>query len=150
MPPPIDVVNETKLLGTIITSDLKWDSNTNNIVKRANARMSLLRQLSKFKPKLEDMKIIYISYIRSILEQSCQVWHFSLTKENSEDLERVQKNALKIVLGNKYIDYESSLNELNLRALYVRRESLCLKFAQKCTENSKTKDIFPENKVIKK
>ena len=130
MPPPIDVVNETKLLGTIITSDLKWDSNTNNIVKRANARMSLLRQLSKFKPKLEDMKIIYISYIRSILEQSCQVWHFSLTKENSEDLERVQKNALKIVLGNKYIDYESSLNELNLQTLYVGRESLCLQFAQ--------------------
>ena len=30
----LDTVTETKLLGTILTNDLKWDQNTNNIVKR--------------------------------------------------------------------------------------------------------------------
>ena len=30
---PIEVIDSTKLLGTIITSDLKWEQNTAHIVK---------------------------------------------------------------------------------------------------------------------
>ena len=30
---PIEVIDSTKLLGTIITNDLKWDQNTAHIVK---------------------------------------------------------------------------------------------------------------------
>ena len=30
----IENVKETKLLGTVITSDLKWDKNTETIVKK--------------------------------------------------------------------------------------------------------------------
>ena len=32
---PIEVVNSTKLLGNIITDDLKWESNTQNLVKKS-------------------------------------------------------------------------------------------------------------------
>ena len=39
----IEVQKSTKLLGTIISDDLKWNLNTKNIVKKANARMQLLR-----------------------------------------------------------------------------------------------------------
>ena len=41
---PIEVVDNTKLLGTFITNDLKWDLNTNEIVKKANARLQLLHK----------------------------------------------------------------------------------------------------------
>ena len=85
-------------------------------------------------------------YIRSILEQSCQVWHSSLTLENENELERVQKAALKIILGNKYITYENAMDRLNLESLKIRRENLCLRFAEKCTENPKTKHMFPLKK----
>ena len=44
----IDVVDNAKLLGTVLTNDLKWDSNTNKIVKSANARMQILREISSF------------------------------------------------------------------------------------------------------
>ena len=138
----IEVVNQIKLLGTIITSDLKRDQNIANIIKRANARMVLLRKLSEFKLKHEDMKIIYIAYIRSVLEQSCQVWHHSLSEENCTDLERIQKNALKIILGNKYKSYEDALDKLNLDNLQIRREKLCEKFAKKILEKEKTKRMF--------
>ena len=87
----VENVSEAKLLGTIIQSDMKWDSNTSNIVRRANARMILLRKLAEFSAPKEDLKTIYISYIRSILEQSAVVWHTSLTESNREDLERVQR-----------------------------------------------------------
>ena len=145
----IEVVNQVKLLGTTITSDLKWDANVSEMVKRANTRLILLRKLSSFKPKIEDMKIIYISYIRSILDQSCQVWHFSLTEENTNDIERVQKSALKIILGYKYQNYENALEKLNLEKLQNRRERLCLKFAKKCTENERTKKMFPTKINVK-
>ena len=85
----LENVNEIKILGTTITNDLKWDRNTEEIVKKANPRMQILHKISAFKPSIEDMKQIYISYVRSILEQSSNVWHSSLTNKNEEDLERI-------------------------------------------------------------
>ena len=52
----LETVNQTKLSWTIINNDLKWDSNVNNIVKKAYARMELLRKLVKFKPPKKDFK----------------------------------------------------------------------------------------------
>ena len=84
--------------------------------------------------------------MRSVLEHSSVVWHSSLTDENSEDLERIQKSAMKIILGNKYIDYKSALNYLQLDNLHDRRRELCERFAQKCLKNEKTKNMFPLSK----
>ena len=44
----VDVIDQTKLLGSIITDDLKWDKNTSKIVKNANDRMELLRKVASF------------------------------------------------------------------------------------------------------
>ena len=96
---------------------------------------------------MQDLKTIYILYVRSHLEQSCQVWHSSLTLENLTDIERVQKNALRIILQAKYVSYTQALEVLNLQRLYYRREELCLSFAQKCTKskNYQVKALFPHN-----
>jgi len=79
---PIEVIENTKLLGTIIQNDLKWDMNTSNIVRKANMRMELLRRATAFGASTNDLKTIYFSYIRSILEHSAVVWHNSLPIEN--------------------------------------------------------------------
>ena len=57
----------------------------------------------------------------------------------------VQKSALKIILGAKYESYQKALNILDLEPLDQRRDYLCLKFAQKCMKNEKTKQMFPLN-----
>ena len=132
----VEIVQESKLLGTIIQNDLKWDSNTANIVKRANARMVILRKLSEFGAPTGDLKTIYISYIRSVLEQSAVVWHTSLTEQNISDLERVQKSATKIILKNSYIDYQNALRRLNLDDLVQRRNHLCKSFAKQSVKNA--------------
>ena len=144
----LDIVEKTKLLGVVLTNDLKWNENTNEIVKKAYSRMELLRKIASFKPPLEDLKNIYMLYIRSILEQSCVVWHSSLTEENAQDLERVQKAAVKIMLREKYQDYETALIKVDLDKLSERRNNLCLKFAKKCLENEKTESLFPLNKNL--
>ena len=82
--------------------------------------------------------------IRS-LEQSATVWHSRLTEENSNDLERVQKSAMKVIFKEKYSGYEKSLDKLDLPTLAERREQLCLSFAQKCVKDKKTQDMFPLN-----
>ena len=74
------------------------------------------------------------------------MWHSSLTVENSTDLERVQKLAVKIILGNEYNGYENSLLKLDMEKLEDRRKQLCLNFAKKCVQNPKTKHMFQENK----
>ena len=60
--------------------------------------MRLFHKGSEFEAPQEDYKTIYISYIKSILEKSSVVYHFSLTIQNEEDLEKVQKSAMKIIL----------------------------------------------------
>ena len=138
----LNVVNETKLLGTILTSDLKWNRNTQHIVKSANGKMRMLHIASKFVKNKQDWLQIYKSFIRSRLEFSCVVWNSSLTKENEHDIERVQKAAVKLILKEAYKDYESGLKMLNIESLVDRRNRLCLKFAKQCLKNENFKKTF--------
>ena len=141
----IEVVDSTRLLGTIISNDLRWDLNTAEIVRKANARMEILRRVSSFGASIKDLRDIYVLFVRSLLEQSATVWHSSLTQQNAEDLERVQKNAFRIILKNEYQTYEKALMKLEMEKLCDRREKLCLNFAQKCVKNSRTTHMFPQN-----
>ena len=110
--------------------------------------MELLRKVANFNTNIEDKRNLYILYERSILEQSCVVWSSSLTKENSDDLERVQKAAVKVILGNNFENYEDALIKVNLPKLSDRRSELCLKFANKCTQNEKTEELFPLKRKV--
>ena len=105
--------------------------------------MELFRRVASFGTSVEDLRNIYILFIRSQLEQSSVVWHSSLTDESRNNLERVQKTAVKIILGDRFQGYKKGLDYLNLLTLEERREHLCLKFALKCTKNEKTKEMFP-------
>ena len=139
----IEIVKETKLLGTIITDDLKWTKNTKEIVKKSYQRMQLLNAAASYTSNTFDLKSIYLTYIRSILEQSAVVWHSSLTSKNRRDLERVQKAAVKVILKGKYTNYNNGLKKLNLQSLDKRRELLCLRFSKKCLSNEKVSKMFP-------
>ena len=143
---PIEVIEKTRLLGSIITSDLKWEHNTSHIVTKANARMELLRRVASFGANIEDLKTIYILFVRSQLEQSAVVWSSSLTEQNKADIERVQRSALKVILGSSYESYQKSLDTLNLETLKERRHNLCLRFAIKCTKNPISQKMFPLKK----
>ena len=139
----LEVVKETKLLGVYITNDLKWNRNTEHLVKDANRRMRVLHRAANFTKNSRDLLIIYKSFIRSKLEQSAVVWHSSLSKCNEYDLERVQKSALKVILGEKYINYKNALKKLDIESLYARREALCFKFAKKGLKLEQFKKMFP-------
>ena len=73
------------------------------------------------------------------------VWHSSLTMKERNDLERVQKSALRVILGDKYISYKNALNVMRMDSLEMRRQNICLKFAKQCIRNEKLRNIFPRN-----
>ena len=90
----------------MISDDLTWKANTEHLTKKAYKRMSILTNLFKFSVPKHELVQIYILYIRSVVEQSRIVWHSSITKGESQDLERIQKVALRIILGDNYTSYE--------------------------------------------
>ena len=50
---------------------------------------------------------------------------------SGEDMERIQKAAVKEILGNDYDNYTQALSKLKMENLNKRREDMALKFAKK-------------------
>ena len=124
-----------------------------NSKKKGFQRMQLLNAAASFTSNIFELRSIYLTYIRSVLEQSAVVWHSSLTSKNRKDLERVQKAAMRVILKKRYVNYKNGLELLNLQTLEKRREMLCLRFAKKCLENEKVSNTFPiqnQNHKMKK
>ena len=116
-------------------------------MKKGVKRMQLIYKAATFTNSRQDLKSLYLTYIRSAIEQSAVVWHSSLTDKNRKDLERVQKTAIKVILGSNYTTYKKGLKILNIQSLNERREALCLSFAKKCLKNEKVKNMFPLRKT---
>ena len=145
----IEVVEEFKLLGVKITSDLKWDANTLSITKKAYQRLWMLRRLKNLGLKTSSLVNVYTSQIRSLLEFGAVTWHSMLTIENERCIERVQKAAISIILGIDYQNYVSGLSHLSLERLDVRRVKLSLNFAKKATKHPKHCTWFVKNEEQK-
>ena len=65
-------------------------------------------------------------------------WHGSITEEDRANIDRVQKNSLRVtlILSNK--TYKHALDKLNLESLEERRKQLSLRVALKCSNNIHT------------
>ena len=142
----IGVVSKTKLLGVIISKDLKWNANTEYICNKAYKKLWIIRRLKALNLEPSFLLDVYVKEVRSILELAVPAWHGSLTDKLSRELERVQKVAVRIIIG-KHVSYTAALKRLNLDSLYDRREKLCRKFAEK-TLKSRHSDIFVRNNTL--
>ena len=58
------------------------------------------------------------------------VWHSGLTRQQSKDIERVQKIAFRIILGEQYKTYQLACSQLSAQTLESRRLKLSVKFAK--------------------
>jgi hypothetical protein len=141
----IDRIEEIKLVGVWLTTWLDWDKNTRELCKKAYARMTMLTKLKYVGVCTEDLLNIYILYIRSLLEYCSVVWHSTLTVEQSNDIESVQKLCLKITLGSQYEGYEHALKYCGLESLIDRRQQKCLQYGLKSLLHPVHCSMFPVN-----
>ena len=139
----LENVQTTKLLGVYLTSDLKWTKHVTHICSKASKRLYALRLLKRNGVQSRDLQKVYCSFVRSILEYACPVWHSSLSILLSDQIEHIQKRALRIILPN--MSYQESLSMLKLPTLTERRELLCMRFYKKnlCDTSSKLSELLP-------
>ncbi len=102
--PPLTIMNSTvtavesfRFLGTTISKDLKLDNHIESIVKKAQQRLYILRQLRKLNLPHELLKQCYCAIIESVPCISMTVWFSSATKSDLRRLWRVVRTAERII-----------------------------------------------------
>ena len=144
----LEVVEKYKLLGVVIRSDLKWNDNTDLICRKGYQRLWILRRLKRLGANKQELLDIYYKQVRSVLELAVPVWQPALTQLEKTQIERVQKCALYIILGEGYIDYNNALETLSCDNLNTRRVKICEKFAKKAVNNPRYSNWFTKNNPV--
>ena len=122
-----------KVLGVTISNDLKWNDHVDTITSKAARRLYLLSQLKRAGICSDNLLAFYCSVIRSVLEFSCQLFHRSLPKYLSDDIERIQRSAMRIIFP--ILSYCEALDKAGIVTLSERRESLSIKLFEDIVSN---------------
>ena len=88
---------------------------------------------------------IYVLFIMSVVEYCAVAFHSSLTQQQSNKLEKIQKTSLRVILGDMYVDYAAALEMCGIQTLSERRLKRCLDFSEKCLKHPRNKRLFPLN-----
>lgn len=91
------MVSQYKYLGTIIDNKLTFDSNTGAICRKANQRLFYLKKLRSFNVDKQLLKIVYTSFIESILTFTMVCWFGNLSVLNKNKLKSIVKLCQKTI-----------------------------------------------------
>jgi hypothetical protein len=127
--PPLIMTNEQittvkshKHLGVVLSDDCGWHSHIDYIKEKAWKRINIMRNL-KFTLDRKSLEIIYISFIRPILEYADVIWGNCL-KGDKDELEKIQSEAARIVTGaSKLISLRNLYREIGWEPLETRRNN---------------------------
>lgn len=97
----------------------------------ANRKLFALHHLQRFGLQDPEMVSIYTGYVRPVLEYAITVCHSSLTVNQDKRLERVQRRACRIILGQRYSEYSTAIRTLGLCTLKERQTQICLDFGRR-------------------
>ena len=109
----------------------------------ANKKMRMLHKFSKLTKNKLHLMHIFKSQVRGNLEYCSTLWHSSLTESDCNDIERVQKAAMKVILGTRYQGYEEALKFMKIDSLRERRLKIALRFAKKSVRHKNVSPLFP-------
>ncbi|KAI8479105.1 hypothetical protein Bbelb_431700 [Branchiostoma belcheri] len=103
-------------------------------------------KLKHFQLSTDDLVTVYISYIRPVTEYAAAVWHSGLPVVLSKRIEKVQKRALRIILGTHYKSYKRACDQLGLPSLWSRREKLTKDFAKSLVQSTQYRHLLPPSR----
>ena len=129
----LEILSNATILGLTVSSDLKWTAHVDKIVSKATKRLYL---------------ITHCACIRSILEYASPVFHNSLPKYLSNEIERVQKRFLRRIYPD--LSYNDAIKISKLASLFDRRSAACHKFFKGAQQKDhKLRSLIPQEKVCK-
>ena len=142
----IDTKETMKILGLQFSSSPDMSAQVREIRRKFASRMWVLRHLAHRGFTVDDLLKVYTSIILPCHDYCSVVFHSSLTATQSDQLERLQAQALKCIYGYQY-SYRELLELTGLSTLKQRREARCLKFALKAVQDPSLADWFPLNQA---
>ena len=70
-----------EMLGIVLSNDLSWGPNTDNMIMKAYKRIWMIKHLKNRVANLDDLTDVYIKQIRSVLEFGVPVWNCGLNHD---------------------------------------------------------------------
>ena len=139
----IKVVSDAKLLGLTISSDLTWNAHITEVIKKAAKRLYFLIQLKRARVSQNDLCLFYVTCVRSVIDYAAPVFHYSLPAYLMQELERIQKRAMRIICPG--IEYQYALVLANLSTVAKHHNDICRRtFESICNDSgSKLKKLLP-------
>jgi Domain of unknown function (DUF1891) len=93
----VEQVDTFKYLGVVLDTKLSFSAHVDNLCKKANQRLYLLRKLRNFDVCQDILETVYRSLIESILAFNIIAWFGNLSVKDRTRLTRVVKLASKII-----------------------------------------------------
>ena len=132
------------MLGVWLQPDGGCGKQVKELCKKAYRRMSFLTKLRYAGVSRKELVHNYKQFIRTALEYCSVAIHSSLTEAQSSSLEHCQAVALRVILQDDYLSYESAIITTGLEKLSARRAARCLAFSLKCIAHEDNKSFFPK------
>ena len=115
-------VEKHKHLGVYFSTECTWHKHTDYIKEKAWGRINVMRKL-KFKLDRKSLEIIYMVFIRPLLEYADVIWDNCILYETQE-LDKIQNEAAPIATGTtKLISLDCLYNEIKWESLEKRRRN---------------------------
>ena len=140
----LDIVKQTKLVGIIVSDNLRWNAHVEYMCLKASKKIWQLRRLKILNLGHDILLDFYCKEIRSILEFGVTVWNSGITGKLSDQIERIQKICVNTILCDTLWDipYDVGCTLLEIEPLKYRRTDLCIKFIQKASCDPRHADLF--------
>lgn len=134
---PIQAVESCKDLGVIVSSDLSWSLQQNNVISKAYRQLGLIRRTFSKSVSVKAKKLLYLSLVRSKLTYCSQLWRPQFIKDIAA-LEKVQRRATKYILNDYTSDYKQRLITLGMLPLMHYYEYLDISLLVTCLKEPNT------------
>ena len=93
----LETINSAKVVGITIRGDLKWNNHVDNSTVKGSQQIYLLKQLKHAGIDCISLIHFYCACIHSVFEYASQAFHSGLPVYLSDQIERVQKQVLRII-----------------------------------------------------
>ena len=126
----IERVNTHKHLGLILSSDLDWTQQINEVSLKANRKLSVLRSVKLLNRQTLDL--LYKLTVRSVIDYALPIYYKSLKLTDLARLDSIQYKAGKLVTGACHLTSKVKLNlELGWESISDRGDFLSLSLFHK-------------------
>ena len=101
----IDYCESEKDLGVWVNCKFKWDEHQQTVLNKAHQMLGITKRTCHFITDNRKRRSLYLSLVRSQFENCSPVWR-PTTESEISPFEKLQKKAIKWVLGETYQHYD--------------------------------------------